>query len=337
MKAVRFHRFGPPEVLQVDAVEVPIPRSGDALVRVQACATNWRDVDQRRGTYGMDVPLPYCPGIDVVGVVESVGADDANSFLGRRVVIYPTLSCGSCTACRAGLDNRCSVVRTAFSGGYAELVLAPVRNLVVVPHNVDAVSLAALPTTYLTAWHALMTRARLAAGDVVLVIGAGGGVATAAIQIAVLAGARCLVATRDPERLSSPFFRRVEVFRSDSTLVEQVLEATDGEGVDFAIDPLGGQFLPRVATAVRLGGTIMSYGWLLGAETTIDLSVLARREIAIVGTRLGCRSEFDHLLALFLRNTLSPLVHAVMPLEDAAKAHRILEEGRHAGKVVLTP
>lgn len=338
-RQIRFHKFGPPEVLQVDKQPQPHPASGDALIRVEASGVNWRDVDQRRGTYGIDISLPYCPGCDVVGTVEEVGRSGDRSLVGQKVIIYPTLSCGTCSACLAGEDNRCRQTTMALSGGYADFIVVPAKNLVPIHPDTDSVSFAALPTAYLTAWHALITLANLTPGDVVLITGASGGVAVAATKIAELVEARCLLVTRSPERFRSNNhdLHQIDVFPFDDNIVEYALEATGGKGVDVVFDALGGAALTDLIQTLRPGGTLLPYGWLLGSTATLPLPLLNRQEIMLAGSRLGNRGEFDRLLNMAQSGALLPTVDRVFPLEDAAKAHHFMEEGGPMGKVVLVP
>jgi NADPH:quinone reductase-like Zn-dependent oxidoreductase len=191
VKAVRYHEHGGPEVLRYEDAPDPVPAPGEALVRVRACALNHLDIWHRRGLDRLNTPLPMIGGSDVSGEVIDPGASGLAP--GTRVMLQPGISDGRCRACLSGKDNECpsySVLGTREQGGYAELVKVPAANLIPIPDHIDFVEAAAFPLTFLTAWHMLLTRAQLEAGEDVLVLAAGSGVGQAAIQIAKLHNAR---------------------------------------------------------------------------------------------------------------------------------------------------
>ncbi|MFP5378607.1 MAG: alcohol dehydrogenase catalytic domain-containing protein, partial [Vicinamibacteria bacterium] len=203
MKAVRFHEHGGPEVLRYEEAPEPVPRDGEVLVRVRACALNHLDLWQRRGIERVRIPFPHISGADVAG--EVVAAPGSGMPPGRRVLLQPGLSCGRCEPCLDGRDNDCpqyDVLGYQSAGGYAEFVVVPVQNVVPIPDTLGFVEAAAFPLTFLTAWHMLITRARLRAGEDVLVLGAGSGVGQAAIQIAWLHGARIFATAGSEEKLA---------------------------------------------------------------------------------------------------------------------------------------
>src|SRR5258706_986415 len=184
MRAVRFHQHGGPEVLRFEDAPDPEAAPGRALVRVRACALNHLDLWERRGLDRVKLPLPHISGSDIAGEVVDSGGSELPS--GWRVMLQPGLRCGTCAACLAGHDNQCvqyDVLGLRSDGGYAELVSVPVENLIPIPPHVDFITAAAFPLTFLTAWHMLMTRAGLRAGDVVLVLAGGSGVGQAAIPL----------------------------------------------------------------------------------------------------------------------------------------------------------
>ncbi len=191
MKAVRFHAHGGPDVLRYEEAPDPVPGPGDALIRVRACALNHLDLWQRRGMERVQIPFPHISGADVAG--EVIASPQGEYAPGRRVMLQPGISCGRCIACLDGRDNECpkyDVLGYRSDGGYAEIVKVPVQNLIAIPDALGFVEAAAFPLAFLTAWHMLITRAKLHTGEDVLVLGAGSGVGQAAIQIAWRHGAR---------------------------------------------------------------------------------------------------------------------------------------------------
>jgi NADPH:quinone reductase-like Zn-dependent oxidoreductase len=202
MKAARFHEHGGPEVFRYEEAPEPVVPPGGVLVGVRACALNHLDLWQRRGLERVRIPLPHISGADVAG--EIIEAGDSGLAPGTRVLLQPGLSCGRCDRCVAGEDNYCAsydVLGYQSAGGYAERVAVPARNVVPIPDHVEFVTAAAFPLVFLTAWHMLVTRARLRETDTVLVLAAGSGVGHAAVQIAKAAHARVITTTRGSAKI----------------------------------------------------------------------------------------------------------------------------------------
>ena len=336
MKAIRFHRHGGPEVLQYEEVPDPIPQPGRAIVRVRACALNHLDLWQRRGIERVRIPLPHIPGSDISGEV----ADDGGGSVpaGARVLVYPGLSCGACSACVEGRENLCpqfDVLGYRTDGGYAEYVSVPARNLVPIPGDVDFESAAAFPLTFLTAWH-MLARAELRPGDVVLVLAGGSGVGQAAIQIARELGARVL-ATSAPEKMTRTQALGAElVFEHySSDFGREARAATRGRGVDIVIEHVGEATWDRSVRALAPGGRLVTCGATTGPRAAIDLRHLFARQLSFIGTYMGTRSELLAATALFFRGSIRPVVDRVMPLEEAPAAHERLEAREQFGKLVL--
>jgi len=338
MKAARFHRHGPPAVLHYEDAPDPSPRQGDALVRVRACALNHLDLFQRRGIDRVQIPMPHISGADVAGEVVDAGGSDLGDA--RRVLLQPGLSCGRCAACLSGQDNACptyDVLGYGSDGGYAELVRVPVQNLVPIPDTIGFVEAAAFPLTFLTAWHMLLTRARLKAGEDVLVLGAGSGVGQAAIQIAMLHGARVIATAGGPEKLMRA--RRVgaaeviDPYAQDLPAV--VRELTEGRGVDIVIEHVGQATWDRSVKCLARGGRLVTCGATTGHDVRIDLRFLFSREYSVLGSYMGTKAELLQAARFFFSGHLHPVVDMTYPLSQAAKAHERLERGEQFGKIVL--
>src|ERR1700676_969686 len=195
MKAIRFHAHGGPEVLKYEDAPEPVVRANDVLVRVKACALNRLDLWVRVGSPNVPIPLPHIPGSDVSGEIAQIGADVTTVKVGQKVVLAPGVSCGKCAACIAGLDNRCrqfSNLGYMIDGGCAEFIKCPEVNCLPYPENLTREQAASFPLVFQTAWHMLLNRAQLQPGEDVLILGAGSGVGSAAIQIAAMVGARII-------------------------------------------------------------------------------------------------------------------------------------------------
>ena len=337
MKAVRFHEHGGPEVLRFEEAPDPAPAPGRVIVGVRACALNHLDLWQRRGLERVRIPLPHISGADVSGeIVDGGGVLER----GTRVMLQPGLSCGACAMCASGRDNECpsySVLGYMSDGGYAELVSVPVDNVIPMPPHVDFVPAAAFPLTFLTAWHMLITRGGLSAGDTVLVLAGGSGVGQAAIQIARLRGARVL-ATAGPTKMEAArALGAEEVFdHYGGDFSKSVKALTDGRGADIVIEHVGEATWERSVRSLARGGRLVICGATTGHRAHVDLRHLFARQLSLLGSYMGRKSELLEAAPLFFEGTLRPVVDVVLPLGDARAAHERLEAGQQFGKIVLT-
>lgn len=338
MKAVRFHEHGGPEVLRYEEAPEPVPREGEVLVRVRACALNHLDLWQRRGIERVRIPFPHISGADVAG--EVVAAPGSGIAAGRRVLLQPGLSCGRCEACLDGRDNECphyDVLGYQSAGGYAEFVVVPVQNVVPIPDAIGFVEAAAFPLTFLTAWHMLVTRARLRAGEDVLVLGAGSGVGQAAIQIAWLHGARVFATGGSEEKLARA--RELGAFEAinhhTGDLVRAVREHTGGRGVDVVVEHVGQATWERSVKCLARGGRLVTCGATTGPDANLDLRFLFSRQLSLLGSYMGTKAELLRAAPFFFGGQLRPVVDRTYPLAETAEAHRRLEAGDQFGKVVL--
>lgn len=340
MKAIRFHEHGGPEVLRYEDAPVPEVRPGEALIRVKAVSLNHLDLWQRRGLERVRIPFPHISGADVAGIVEE--APDNGFDRGCRVLLQPGLSCGRCARCLEGRDNECpryDVLGYQSDGGYAELVRVPVQNVVPIPDAIGFVEAAAFPLTFLTAWHMLLTRARLHAGEVVLVLGAGSGVGQAAIQIAHLHGA-CVIATAgNDEKLARAraLGAAHTINHASDDIAASVRRLTDGRGADVVVEHVGTATWDKSLRSLARGGRLVTCGATTGYDGRVDLRVLFSRQLSLLGSYMGRKSELLRAAAFFFAGHLMPAVDRVYPLAEAADAHRRLEARENFGKIVLTP
>jgi NADPH:quinone reductase-like Zn-dependent oxidoreductase len=338
MRAARFHTHGPPEVIVLEEVPDPRPNPGEALVKVRACALNHLDLWVRRGIARVPVPLPHIPGSDVAGeVVSAVGSDFRQ---GQRVMVQPGLSCGRCGACLAGRDNHCptyDVLGYLSDGGYAELVKVPLQNLIPLPDGIPFTIAAAFPLTFLTAWHMLVTKARVSPGEDVLVLAASSGVGQAAVQIARLHGARVFAtAGSDEKRKRARALGATEVLdHYQDDLAAAVRALTNRRGVDIVVEHVGQATWDRSIRCLARGGRLVTCGATSGPAGNIDLRALFSRQLTIKGSFMGSKGELWRAAELFFAGRLAPVVDRTFPLAEAASAQKWLEEQRQFGKVVL--
>lgn len=338
MRAVPIPGHGGPEVLRLVEVPDPVPGPSDALVRVGACALNHLDLWQRRGLERVTIPLPHVPGSDIAGEVVDGGPSGLDA--GTRVLVHPAVSCGACPACRAGRDNLCpsfGVIGFQTEGGYAELVAVPARNLVPLPPGTDLVEGAAFPLTFLTAWHMLVSRAAVQAGETVLVVGAGSGVGQAAIQVARLHGARVFATGGQPWKLEAARALGAEaaIDHAREDVAAEIRRLTDRRGVDVVIEHVGQAVWEKAVRCLAPGGRLVTCGATTGHEGRIDLRILFVRQVSLMGSYMGTRAEFLAAVAALAAGRLRPVVDAVFPLAEAASAHRRLEARENFGKIVL--
>jgi NADPH:quinone reductase-like Zn-dependent oxidoreductase len=337
MKAIRFHQHGGPEVLQYEDAPDPIARSGWVIVRVRACGVNRLDIWQRVGLGRVTIPLPHISGADVAGEI----VDGSDTFPpGTRVMLQPGLSCGRCRRCLAGQDNYCpqyDVLGYQSNGGYAELVTVPVANVIPLPPEIDFVAAAAFPLVFLTAWHMLFTQSRLAAGETVLVLAAGSGVGQAAIQLARMQRARVIATAGGEEKLARArdlgADHVVDHYRDD--LVRSVRELTAGRGVDVIVEHVGAATWDRSVKCLARGGRLVTCGATTGHEVALDLRHLFARQLSLLGSYMGAKSELLSAAGLFFRAVIRPVVDSTFPLSETAQAHRRMETSDQFGKIVL--
>lgn len=330
--------------------DVPTPRPGprEALVRVRAVALNNIDVWARSGPPGGRpifpwgrLQLPIITGGDVAGVVEQVGPGVDGVTAGTRVVVNPILSCGACASCLAGEQSMCADYRIFGEhtpGGMADFTVVPAANLLPMPDGVTFEHAAAAPVCFTTAWRGLITAARLRAGEDLLVVGASGGVGTAALQIGKLAGARVLAVVSDAGKAAKARAMGVEpVDRSTHPQFSAPVRAITGSGVHVAIDPVGAATWPETIRSLRPGGRMAVCGASSGERPDVDIREIYQRHRRILGAPMGSTAEFRTVIDLVFQRVLQPVIHAVLPLAQVAEAHRIFERRQHFGKIVLVP
>ncbi len=340
MKALFFRRHGGNDVLQYGDWPTPEPGSGEVRVAIRAAALNRLDIFVRNGI--PDVPLPQIPGADGAGVVDAIGPGVEGLVSGDRVLIQPGLSCNACEFCRKGEQSLCATFRIVgehVPGTFAELAVLPARNLFPIPEGLSFEQAAAFPLVYQTAWRMIVTRAALRPEQTVLIHGAGGGVAGAAVEIALLAGARVFATTSGEEKVS-----RVKASGAELVIdyakedVSRVVRAqTDKRGVDVVIDCVGEKTWMTSLRAVAKGGCIVTCGATTGPNPKEELRLIFWKQLSILGSTMANDAEFRALLSVVASGRLKPRIDRVFPLSAAAEAYRRLEEGKHLGKILLVP
>jgi NADPH:quinone reductase-like Zn-dependent oxidoreductase len=340
VKAILFRQHGGPEVLQYANVPEPEPRPNEVLTRVRACALNHLDLWVRGGLPNVPIPLPHIPGSDVAGEIAKIGAEVTTVRVGQKVVLAPLVSCGKCPACVAGLDNRCRHATNLgymLDGGCAEFVRAPEINCLPYPENLSFEEAAAVPLVFQTAWHMLIDRAQLQPGEDVLVLGAGSGVGSAAIQIAKFFGARVITTAGSDAKLEKARQLGADYVINHKTkrIRDEVRRITNKRGVDVVFEHVGTATWDDSLASLALAGRLVTCGNTTGYDAKIDLRFLFSRQLSLLGSYMGVKSELHTVMKLVYAGHLKPIVDRVFPLQEAAAAHAYLESGQQFGKVVL--
>lgn len=342
MKAVIFEQHGGPDVLKLTDVPDPQIRSNEVLVEVRACALNHLDVWARNGLPGVKIPLPHILGNDVAGVVREVGELVTWVKAGDEVMLQPGVSCGHCPHCLAGRDHMCDeydIIGYGRDGGYAEFVAVPGENVIPKPKGLSSEEAAALPLVTLTAWHMLVTRADVQPGEDVLVHAAGSGVGSLGIQIAKLRGARVIATASSNEKL-----KKARELGADETVdytrvdwPKEVRRLTNGRGVDVVFEHTGAATWPGSILSLKQGGRLVTCGATSGYDAKTDLRHVFYRQLTILGSRMGSKSDLLAAMKFIESGQLKPVIDRTLPLADASKAHEFMEARAQFGKLVLIP
>ncbi len=340
MKAVRFHQHGGPEVLRYEEVPTPAPRPGEVLIGLRAAALNHLDLFVRTGqTPG--VALPHIGGADGAGVVLANGTGAARHPVGSRVFFDPGLSDGTCDYCARGehsLCDRWEILGEHRDGTFAQAVVMPEVNLRPIPGELSFEEAAAFPLVFLTAWRMLMTKARVMPGESVLILGIGGGVALAALQIAKHVGARVFVTSSSAEKLERALALGADVLinHQETDFSREVWRITEKRGIDVIVDNVGAATWDRSIRALAKGGRLVTCGATSGPKPDEDLRRIFVKQVTIYGSTMGTRHDWEQLNRLLAAKTLRPIVDRIFPLEQAAQAQTLMEDHGQFGKIVLT-
>jgi len=342
MRAIMVREHGGFDALRVEEVPTPELGPGDALVEIRASGVNHLDAWVRRGVPGHRFPLPMILGCDGAGVVTAVGAGVTSVRPGDEVVLAPGLSCGACLPCAEGRDHLCAaygILGETRHGTAAQFASVPARNCMRKPASLSFAEAAAVPLVFLTAWGMLIDRAGLRAGEVVLVLAAGSGVSSAAVQIARLFGATVIAtaSTARKREAALALGAHVVVDHSAPDWGKEVFAATGRRGCDVVVEHVGTPTFATSLRALRKGGRLVTCGATAGSEVTLDLKPVFFKSLSILGSTMGSRGSLMRVLDLVEQGRLKPVLDRVLPLADVAQAHRALEDRTAFGKIVLEP
>ncbi len=343
MKAILFQQHGGPEVLTYADFPTPEPGPHQVQVQIKAAAMNRLDIFVRKGWPGLRLEYPHIPGADGAGVISAVGEGVTQFSVGDRVVINNNLRDGTCAACQVGQDNLCvnwGLLGETARGTYAGYVVVSDRNVLKLPVDFPFERAAAAALVFLTAWHSLITRGKLQPGEVVLIVGAGGGVNTASLQIAKHIGAQVYVVGSNAAKLqhAQQLGADVLIDRSqEPDWSKAIYRLTNKRGVDVVVDNVGAGSLPMSLRAVRKGGRILTVGNTSGPTFEFDNRFMFAKHISFLGSTMGTQSDFAQVMSLVFQSRLTPPIARTFPLSEARAAHEYMEQGEFFGKIVLIP
>ena len=341
MRGFGFEEHGSVDRLSLVEIAEPTPGPAEVRIRVRAAGFNHLDRFTLAGIPGVPIARPHVLGSDASGIVETVGPGATNVRPGERVLVNPGFSDGTCEPCRRGQDSLCRNYRILgehTQGSVAPFVVVPARNVHPIPDRMDFPEAAAAPLVFETAWRALMTVGALRPGERVAIVGAGGGVATAALQIAKLRGASVAVASRSPakaERARSLGADAGLTFDEAHPLDRVLWEWSGKQGVDLVFDSVGAPTLARSLQSLARGGRIVVIGATAGSKAEIELRTLFWRQVSIRGSTMASAAEFDAMLRELAAGRLRPIIDSVHPFERAREAFLRLYEPDLFGKVVV--
>jgi len=341
MKAVLFREHGGPEVLSYEDLPEPTIGPEDVRVRVKACALNHLDIWIREGNPAYPMTLPHVPGSDAAGIVEQVGGHVDSVTVGQRVFVSPGISCWKCDQCLAGRDNLCrsyGLVGAKTHGSYAEYLKVPFRNVLPIPENLSFEQAAAFPLVSMTASHMLFALAGLQHGETVLIMGAGSGVGSMAVQMAKLAGARVMATVGSDDKIPRAVILGADavINHTKEKVSERAKLLTEGHGVDVVIEHIGPEVWDTCLDSLARGGRLITCGATTGGEVTLNLRFVFARQLTIKGAYMGTRAELVKASELMGQGRLTSVIDRTFPLHEARAAQELMLSRRFFGKILLT-
>ena len=342
MYCIRIHEHGGLDKLVLEEIPPPATGPSDVLIGVKATSLNHLDLWVRKGLPGVKFKLPIIPGVDAAGVVVSIGQGVSHVGVGDRVVVAQGISCGHCVHCLNGSDNLCKdylLIGEHRDGADAEYLSVPGRNVLKLPSAVSFDQAAAGALVFLTAWQMLVDKAGVQPGEDVLVVGAGSGVGSAAIQIAKLHGARVIATTSSEEKAAQAKLLGADevIDYRKQNVPDEVRKLTAKRGVDVVFEHVGAAVWEDCIRSLTKGGRLVTCGATSGHEAKTDLRFVFYKQLQILGSTMGRKGDLIKILRFFETGTLKPVIDRCLPLKEVREAHRLLEEGRQFGKIVLNP
>jgi NADPH:quinone reductase-like Zn-dependent oxidoreductase len=327
-------------------MDVPEPQisPNEVLIKVKASGCNYNDVWARRGLPGVSIIMPHISGSDAAGEIAEVGSEVTSVKVGDEVVVFSSISCGTCEACARGEVFFCRQFKIwgfqtgPLDGGHAEYAKVPAFNVVPKPKGLGWEQAASMPLVLFTAWRMLVTRAKIRAGDFVLVWGAGGGLGTMAVQICRLFNARAIAVANSDDKLqiASELGAAHVINRSKQDVNEEIKKITGRRGVDVVFEHVGEATWETSVRALKWGGTLVTCGATSGFDAKTDIRLLWNKQLNLLGSHMANKAEFLDAWRFVESGDIKPAVFIALPLKEAGLAQKTIEDGQVIGKVVLT-
>lgn len=340
MKAIRIHKFGEPEVLRWEIVPDPLCLPNQVLVQMKAMSINHLDIWVRNGLF--NYPLPIIMGSDGAGVIVEVGQEVEGWKVDDAIIIQPGTYCGNCQFCQEGKENFCAdygILGETEDGTQCELMALNSEQLERKPDFLPFEEAAAFPLVFLTSYTMLIRRAKIQKGETILILGAGSGVGSAAIQIAKLYNCRIIATGGDEKKLqlAKSLGADYVINHSAEIIHKRVKEITDGLGADIVFEHVGEATWNSSLKSLRRGGRLVTCGTTTGADVSINLRHLFIKNLSILGSTMGDRKAFGEVVEWLAQGKIKPVVDRVFSMSEVAKAHVHIENRQQFGKVVLVP
>jgi NADPH:quinone reductase-like Zn-dependent oxidoreductase len=343
MRAVIFREHSPSLDVYEVVDDMPAPEIGpdDVLIKVHYAALNRLDDFVRQGWRGLNLEMPHIPGSDFAGEIAAVGGHVSGWEVGQRVTGNPTLFCGRCRYCLRGDQHLCeqfAIVGEHVRGAYAETMRLPARNLIAVPDGFDLKLAAAGNLVFLTAWRNLIVDGGLKPGETVLVVGAGGGVNIAAIQLAKLAGATVWVIASNAGKTEKALALGADWVHDrsqESNWGKVVWKKSKRQGVDVVVDNVGAATWPSSLRSLSRQGRLLTVGGTSGYKADVPVNLIFGRQLRIIGSSMGSMEDARQAFNLIFSGKVTPVIDSIYTLDDYVKAVKRLQTGEHFGKIVI--
>ncbi|MEZ4860976.1 MAG: zinc-binding dehydrogenase [Caldilineaceae bacterium] len=343
MRAITFPTHSPDFDVYALTDDAPMPTVGpdEVLVRVAYAALNRLDNWVRLGWKGLKLDFPHIPCSDFSGTIAQVGEAVTGWQVGQQVTANPLLWCGECRACIRGEQNRCAtghILGETVRGACADYVVVPARNLVAIPSGYDLQKAAAASLVYVTAWHNVMIAGNLRAAERVLIVGAGGGVNTASLQIAKLAGAEVFMIASTAEKAQQALALGADWVHdrsAEANWPRAVYSATGREGIDMVVDNVGAATWPSSLRTLRTGGRLVTVGGTSGYDAAVPVNLIFGKQLRIIGSTMGAQDDYEQVMRLVFQGKLDPVVDSVYALADFRAAMTRMMENQQFGKILI--
>ena len=341
----REHSKDPRQVVKIEDIDIPKPKSNGVLIKVEAASYNYNDL---WGIWGepIKIPMPHISGSDAAGRVVEVGENlTANIKIGDRVVVYPNLTCRVCHECTSGKEYDCNSRQVwgfqtgPLWGGFTQYTHMSEVNVVKIPDNVSFDDAAAISMVGLTSWHMLVTRANIRPGQTVLIMGGGSGMGIAGIQIAKLFNCDVIATAGNKEKMGKCLQLGADfvVNHRESDWYNKVREITNKGGVDVVFEHIGKTVFPQELSLLKMGGTLVSTGATTGYDSTIDLRYLFFKGTNLLGATQGTKAGLEEIIRWVSKGKIKPVIDTILPFSNMVEGHVKMADSQLFGKILTTP